>query len=30
MRDGRFVTHEPRGDVELDAYREAYREAVNG
>src|SRR3954471_779715 len=28
MRDGRFVTHEPRGDVELDAYRDAYREAI--
>jgi len=28
MRDGRFVTHEPRGDIELDAYRDAYREAI--
>jgi heme exporter protein A len=28
MRDGRFVAHEPRGDVELEAYRDAYREAV--
>ena len=28
MRDGRFVTHEPRGAVDLEAYREAYREAV--
>ena len=28
MRDGQFVKHEPRGTVELDAYRDAYREAV--
>jgi len=28
MRDGRFLTYEPRGDVELETYREAYREAV--
>jgi heme exporter protein A len=28
MRDGRFVRHEPRGTLELDAYRDAYREAV--
>ena len=28
MRDGRFLTHEPRGDVELETYRETYREAV--
>lgn len=28
MRDGRFVTNEPRGDIELDAYRDAYREAI--
>jgi len=28
MRDGRFVKHEPRGTVELDAYRDVYREAI--
>ena len=28
MRDGRFVKHEPRGTMELEAYRDAYREAV--
>jgi heme exporter protein A len=28
MRDGRFVKHEPRGAVELEAYRDAYREAI--
>lgn len=28
MRDGRFVRHEPRGTMELDAYRDAYREAL--
>jgi heme exporter protein A len=28
MRDGRFVKHEPRGNVELDAYRDVYREAI--
>ena len=28
MRDGRFVKHEPRGTVELDAYRDAYREVI--
>jgi heme exporter protein A len=28
MRDGRFVTHEPRGTVELDSYRDAYRAAI--
>jgi heme exporter protein A len=28
MRDGRFVRHEPRGSLELDAYRDAYREAI--
>jgi heme exporter protein A len=29
MRDGRFVKHEPRGDMDLDAYRSAYREALS-
>ena len=28
MRDGRFVKHEPRGTLELDAYRDVYREAI--
>lgn len=28
MRDGRFVQHEPRGAVELEAYRDVYREAI--
>lgn len=28
MREGRFVRHEPRGTMELDAYRDAYREAL--
>jgi heme exporter protein A len=28
MRDGRFVALEPRGDVELDVFRERYRGAV--
>jgi len=28
MHDGRFVRHEPRGTLELDAYRDAYREAI--
>lgn len=28
MRDGRFVKHEPRGSLELEAYRDAYREAI--
>ena len=28
MRDGQFVKHEPRGTVELDAYRDVYREAI--
>ena len=28
MRDGEFITHEPRGTVELDAYRDVYREAI--
>lgn len=28
MRDGRFVKHEPRGSGDLEAYRDAYREAV--
>jgi heme exporter protein A len=28
MRDGRLVRHEPRGTVDLDAYRDAYREAL--
>ena len=28
MRDGQFVTHEPRGTVELDTYRDVYREAI--
>ena len=28
MRDGRFIKHEPRGAVELEAYRDAYREAI--
>ncbi len=28
MRDGRFVKHEPRGTVELEAYRDVYREAI--
>jgi heme exporter protein A len=29
MRDGRFVEHGARGTVELDAYREIYRQAVS-
>jgi heme exporter protein A len=29
MRDGRFVKHEPRGDVDVDAYRDTYREALS-
>jgi heme exporter protein A len=29
MRDGRFVKHEPRGDVDVDAYRDRYREALS-
>jgi len=28
MRDGQFVKHEPRGTLELDAYRDVYREAI--
>jgi len=28
MRDGQFIKHEPRGTVELDAYRDVYREAI--
>ena len=28
MRDGRFVVHEPRGTLELEAYRETYREVT--
>jgi heme exporter protein A len=28
MRDGQFVKLEPRGTVELDAYRDVYREAI--
>lgn len=28
MRDGQFVKHEPRGTVELDVYRDVYREAI--
>jgi heme exporter protein A len=28
MRDGRFVQHGARGDVAVEAFREAYREAV--
>lgn len=28
MRDGQFVKFEPRGTVELDAYRDVYREAI--
>jgi len=28
MRDGQFVKHEPRGSLELDAYRDVYREAI--
>ena len=28
MRDGQFVTHETRGNVELDTYRDVYREAI--
>jgi heme exporter protein A len=28
MRDGRFALHEPRGTVELEAYRDAYREVI--
>jgi len=28
MRQGRFVVHEPRGTIELDAYRDVYRAAI--
>jgi hypothetical protein len=28
MRDGRFVLHEPRGSVGVDAYRDIYRQAI--
>jgi len=28
MRDGQFVQHGPRGNVAVDAYRDAYREVV--
>jgi ABC-type sugar transport system ATPase subunit len=28
MRDGRFVKHEPRGTVDFETYRDAYRDAV--
>jgi heme exporter protein A len=28
MRDGAFVKHEPRGDVDVESYRSAYRELV--
>jgi heme ABC exporter ATP-binding subunit CcmA len=28
MRDGRFIKHEPRGTVDFETYRDAYREAV--
>ena len=28
MREGRFVQHEPRGNVELEQYRDIYREAI--
>ena len=28
MREGRFVQHEPRGTMQLDAYRDVYREAI--
>jgi heme exporter protein A len=28
MREGRFVKHDPRGTLELEAYRDVYREAI--
>jgi len=28
MRDGRFVQHEERGTLGVDAYRDRYRDAV--
>ena len=29
MRDGQFVRYEKRGDVSVEAYRDAYRDAVS-